>query len=117
MATQLNLGRDNNTNVTFELPWTGEYYETTLAATVAQSLTVPPNSRSVYFSFQPGLNVFVKLNGSPIALPTGAFANVPNKAFGPTARHSVKSGDTLQFICDTNAFVSVEFFDKCGSVA
>jgi hypothetical protein len=108
MTTKLTLGKDTNSNVTYELQVSDTIYRTTLAANVAQTLTIPPNMTRAFFSFSNGTDVWVAYSGTA-SLPTGAFLQ-NNSELNPVARYSLIPGNTLSFISDTTAYVEVAFF-------
>ncbi len=111
MTTKLLLGKDLNGNVTYEIPFSNVGYETTLAPSVAQSLTVPLNCTSAWFSYSSGVDVFV----DPVTtatLPTGAFTST-TADLNPVAR-KVVPGSTLSFISAEAGYVKVSFYEISG---
>lgn len=110
--TMLRMTRDINGFNTFGLPFSGNKYDTTLAATVEQTLTVPPNAVNGYlavFSFEPGAKVWVALDATA-TLPGGAFATTDSE-LNPTARE-VPADSVLHFITnDTTAEIGVAFYE------
>ena len=86
-------------------------YDTTLAAGVAQTVTVPStaNSYAAVFQYEPGASVWVAQNQTS-TLPGAAFATTFAQ-LNPTTR-KVNSGDTLSFISNnTTAEVAVSFYE------
>ncbi len=111
MTSKLLLGKDLNGNVTYQIPFSDTGYMTTLAPSVAQSLTVPANATSAWFSYSSGIDVFV----NPVTtatLPTGAFAATAED-MNPVAR-SVVGGSTLSFISAEAGYVKVSFYEVAG---
>jgi hypothetical protein len=111
MTTKLLLGKDLNGNVTYQIPFTDTGYETTLVAGVAQSLVVPANCTSAWFSYSSGIDVFV----DPLhtaTLPGAVFAST-TADMNPVAR-SVVPGSTLSFISDAAGYVKVSFYEIAG---
>lgn len=110
--TKLALTRDINGYNTFGLPFATQKYDTTLAATVEQTLTAPTSNINGYlavFSCEPGSKVWVAL-AATATLPGAAFA-VTDSELNPTARE-VPAGGVLHFITnDTAAEVGVAFYE------
>ena len=107
MTTKLLLGKDANGNVTYEIPFSDTGYQTTLAASVAQNLTVPTNAKTAVFAFSSGGDVFV----NPVTtatLPTGSFV-ATYQDLNPVMR-KVTGGSTLSFISAGTAYVNVSFY-------
>lgn len=109
MTIKLALGKDINSQVTFELPVSSSIANTTLAANVAQSVTIPALMTRAFFSFSNGTDVYVRYDGTAAALPTGGFTFSP-KELNPVARYGLIPGRTLSFISPTTAYVSIAFF-------
>lgn len=95
----------------FGLPFTLNAKSGVLAATVAQSITVPSNYPNwiAIFSYTPGSNIWVD-NITTAVAPTGAFSDTTSE-LNPAARF-VKAGDTISFITSdvTSPMVSVLFY-------
>lgn len=107
--TVLDLGRDSNGEVTYELPISDSIANALLAANTAISLTIPTNMTRAFFSFSTGTDVYVRFDGSPATLPVGGFS-FTKQELNPVARYGLTSGSTLSFICPTTAYVEVSFF-------
>ena len=110
MTTKFLMTRDVAGMNGFGIPFADDGYSMVLAATVAQSITVPdeyPNWIAI-FGYTPGATVWVDGITTAVA-PTGAAATTTAK-LNPSAR-AVKSGDTLSFITSdaAGAMVYVEF--------
>ena len=110
MSTLLDMSSDIRGYNAYAPPFATDNWQTTLAAGVAQTVTVPSNFANwiAVFSYEPGSDVFVANNVAAVA-PTSSFALVASQ-FNPAARF-VKGGDVLSFITpDTTAYVSVSFY-------
>lgn len=114
MSIPLEFARDVASFNTFAMPFSDTVFRTTLAAGVAQSLTIPSNPDPIYkkwlaiFSIDPGKRIFIG-NGVVSSVPGGSF-DESAAPLNPTPR-IVKSGDILSFITpDTNAYVTVELY-------
>lgn len=109
MSTKLSMTRDINGYNAFGLIPTTDIFAGSLAANVAQTITVPANFQYwlAVFTYSPGSNVWVRFNGTAtVATGTvGALTSVLN----PAGRQ-VKAGDTISFITAdaTSPFVCVE---------
>lgn len=114
MSTKYNVIRDINGSVTgingFGLQPSTDIQNGLLAATVAQSITVPDNYPKwiAIFSYQSGKNVFVDLS-TTAAVPAGAFASATSLLNPPALQ--VKAGDSISLITNDlgGALVSVQF--------
>ncbi len=95
----------------FGLPFTLNAKSGVLAATVAQSITVPSNYPNwiAIFSYTPGSNIWVD-NITTAVAPAGAFSDTTSE-LNPAAR-LVKAGDVISFITSdvTSPMVSVLFY-------
>lgn len=116
MTATVNLAmtRDVNGYVAFGVQFTPLNWDTTLAANVAQSATVPNNPSSTnnvwlaIFSFEKGTDVYVA-NNATATVAGGSFAQTPSQ-LNPTPRQ-VNGGDVLSFItADTSAVVGVSYY-------
>lgn len=110
MTTKFLMTRDVAGMNGFGIPFADDGFSMVLAATVAQSVTVPdeyPNWIAI-FGYTPGATVWVDGKTTAVA-PTGAAAATTAK-LNPSAR-AVSSGDTLSFITSdaAGAMVYVEF--------
>ena len=111
MPTKLNLTRDVAGYNAFGLVPSLDSYAGVLAATVAQTITVPseyPNYLAV-FSFTPGANVFVNFVTTAVTPPGAIGANL--NELNPAGR-KVSKGSTISFITPdaAGAYVSVLFY-------
>jgi len=110
MSTKFNMTRDVAGYNGFGIPFAQDGYSMVLAATVAQSVTVPDNYPNwiAIFGYTPGATVWVDGITTAVA-PTGAAAASTAK-LNPSARY-VKAGDTISFITSdvAGAMVYVEF--------
>lgn len=114
MTTSLNMVRDMNGFNTFGLQFSDTGFQTTLAANVAQSFTVPTISNVgqgnylAIFSFDPGLRIFVARNATAV-VPGGSFSSTVSE-LNPTSRFVIV-GDVISFITpDTTAYVNVKLY-------
>lgn len=111
MTTPFNMVRDVNGFNGFGLTPTDDMQSTTLAASVAQSFTVPSTAFEYFaiFSIDPGLRVFVRYDGSAATLPGASVASTKSE-LNPVGR-KLKGGSTFSCITpDTNAYVWVGFY-------
>jgi hypothetical protein len=110
MTTKFNMTRDINGYNGFGLAFSDTNYNTTLAAGVAQSLTIPSDSAYylVVFAFEPGATIWVADNQTAV-VPGVSFAATFSD-LNPAAR-LVKAGDVLSFITsDTTAVIGVSLY-------
>ncbi len=111
MSTKFNMTRDINGYNGFGLKFADDSYQTTLAANVAQTLTVPSNYPNwiAIFVVSPGSNIWIA-NNDEATVPGGSFLQ-DSSELNPVARQ-VKSGDILSFITAdaTNPYVNVLFY-------
>ena len=88
-----------------------------LAASTAQSITVPVNSSSrmlACIAVTPGKTVFMTRNyGSTIVLPTGTLTAVPVEMIPQAAANRiVNGGDVLQFITpDSAVYLTISYYE------
>lgn len=97
MPTQFNLNRDQGGIPSYSPYFAVDKYNTTLAASVAQNVTVP-NTNSVWcaiFTSEPGSSIWVAKNATA-TLPGGSFASTYSEQ-NPQSRF-VNGGDVLSFI-------------------
>lgn len=107
MTTKLTVLKDSNGNVIYAIPFSDNGYDTTLAPSVVQSLTVPADAQIALFSYSSGSDVFV----DPIttaALPGASFAKT-SAELNPVMR-PVSGVTTLSFISPAAAYVKVNFY-------
>lgn len=109
--TKLNMTRDINGFNTFGLVPAANKYNTTLAATVAQTFTVPakiPNAVAIFF-IEPGATVWVAHN-TTATLPGGSVASTVSEG-NPTV-WKVSGGDTISMISNnTTAEVGIKYYE------
>lgn len=112
MSNRLAVVKDVNGNVIYGLPFAVIGYETTLAPSTAQSLTVPGDAEIALFSYSSGIDVFV----DPVttaAIPGGSFA-ATTADLNPVMR-LVTPGKTLSFISAEAGYVKVSFYTLLAS--
>lgn len=110
---KLLLSKDVNGNVTYGIMGNlgpDQNSSTTLATSVAQSITVPDWAYQALFTFNTGSNVFVNRSAAA-TIPGGAFANDTNE-LNPVLRGVIPGGSVSFITGDTNAYVTVTFFDE-----
>lgn len=111
MSTKFLMTRDLSGTNGFGIIPTYDIKSTSLAANVAQSITVPVNYPNwiAIFSYTPGSNIWVRFDGSAATVPGSSFA-AGTSVLNPAGR-AVKSGQTISFITSdsTNPWVCVEF--------
>ena len=105
------ISKDKNSSPTFllEAPDGTATFQITLVATVNSTLVVPANMRVALFDISAGSNVFIGISASPLTLPTGSFTLTKGR-LNPVGYFDLTATDTLNFISDTNSFVTVSFF-------
>ena len=121
MPTPFNMTRDINGYNGFGLPFSVDKYSATLAQTTDTTLNVPDtgalgaptattyNKFIAIFSYQPGAQVWVAVNGTA-AVPAGGSFALTTSELNPSARY-VKASDVLHFYTpDTSAAVGVTFY-------
>ncbi|MHB9161398.1 MAG: hypothetical protein ACYC6W_11035 [Nitrosotalea sp.] len=110
MSTPFNGNRDVTGAPAYSPPFAIDNFSTTLAANVAQSVTVPSTSSTyiAIFSFVPGAAVWVA-NNVAATVPGGSFAATKSQ-LNPASRF-VNAGDVLSFITsDTTDQIGVSFY-------
>lgn len=110
MIMNMNNVRDNAGNNTFGLPFSDFKYNTTLVATVEQTLTIPGDTKKwlAIFSVEPGTKVWIS-NNATATIPGAAFATTDCE-LNPVAR-IVRADDVLHFITsDADAQVGVTLY-------
>jgi hypothetical protein len=110
MSTRFGMIRDINGYNGFGLIFADDKYNTTLAAGVAQTLTIPSNAAKwlAILAYEPGGTVWVA-NNATAALPGGSMASATSE-LNPTAR-LVKAGDVLSFITsDTTLGIGITLY-------
>lgn len=109
--TQLSFGRDNQGFNAYAPQQSDTLYSATLAAGVSASITTPSKySRYIAaFSFQPGVSVWISVNGTA-AVPVGGTFAVNVSELNPGSR-LVNAGDVIDFIsANLTADVGVAFY-------
>lgn len=109
--TKLSMTRDINGFNTFGLVPSEDKFNTTLAATVAQTFTVPAKfvNASAIFFIEPGATVWVAHNETA-TLPGGSVASTVSEG-NPTV-WTVSGRDTISMICNnTTAEVGIKFYE------
>jgi hypothetical protein len=103
------LGKDINGAIDFTLPFPISGARTTLAPSVEQTFAAPAGFNRVYFTFSPGTSVFVGMGSTPISVPSGSFVSSTIEQ-NPAGRQLSGNGtETLRFISDTAAYVTMRF--------
>ena len=111
MSTKFNMIRDISGYNGFGIIPTYDIQATSLAASTAQTFTVPDNYPNwiAIFSYTPGSDVFVDFSGATATVP-GSTVGAVTVALNPSAR-AVKGGSTFSAISPdyTSPFICVEF--------
>lgn len=109
MSTKLSLTRDINGYNAFGIFPTYDIYSGSLAANVAQSITVPSNNQYwlAIFTFSPGANIWVSFTTT--ATVPGGTVGTGTSVLNPAGRQ-VMQGTTISFITSdaTSPFVCLE---------
>lgn len=81
MSTTLSFGRDAQGYNAFAAPFATDKYSATIASAGNATLTLPLNVKNwiVAFSFQPGSNIWVSLNGTAAAPAGSTFASTTSQ--------------------------------------
>lgn len=105
-STKFTMTRDINGYNGFGIPFVHDGFYTTLAASTAQSITIPSNYPNwiAIFSYTPGASIWVA-NNTAATLPGVAFSSTVSE-LNPTARQ-VAAGDVLSFITGDATIPSV----------
>ncbi len=110
MSTKFSMVRDINGYNGFGIIPTYDVYGCTLAASTAQSVTVPANYENwiAIFTYTPGANIYVSFTTT--ATVPGGTMGIITSTLNPSARQ-VKGGQTLSLITSdtTTPFVNIEF--------
>lgn len=114
MTTTLVMDRDGSGAVTYGLQPTDTKYGVTLATSVAQNLATLPSTSSLYevmFSYTPGANVFVNINGTAAPFTSGA----TNSELNPDMR-VYPAGTVINVITPdvTGTYVGVLIYAKAS---
>lgn len=112
MTTIANFNTDVAGHVAYAPIPSTNVYKTTLAATVAASVTVPSDYEYwfVAFSFQPGTDIWVDFTGATAAVPVSGALVASTSTLNPGAR-MVKKGSNISIItAATTADVAIEFY-------
>lgn len=111
MSTKFNMTRDINGYNGFGLQPTQDIQGCSLAASTAQTFTVPDNYPNwiAIFSYSPGAAIFIDFTGATATLPTGTVGSI-TKTLNPAAR-ALKAGDTFSVITGeaTSPYITVEY--------
>lgn len=109
MSTKLSLTKDINGYNAFGIFPTYDIFAGSLAANVAQTITVPSNNQYwlAIFTYTPGTSVWV--NFTTTATVPGSTVSANTNVLNPAGRQ-VKAGSTISFITSdgTSPFVCVE---------
>lgn len=107
-----------NANYIETMPFSDVCVQFNLAATVAQSFTVPGGATTqyqAYFEYASNSNVFVRNNGTAASPAGGTKSTTQYSEFKPKKRY-VRGGDVLSLITpDTNAYVGLSLREIQGS--
>lgn len=110
--TPFNMVRDVNGFNGFGLTPSDDMADTTLAANVAQTFTVPTTAAFyiAIFSIDPGLRVFARYDGSAAVLPSGSVVTTNKSELNPVGR-KLQGGSTFSCITpDASAYVQVSYY-------
>jgi hypothetical protein len=111
MSTKFNMTRDINGYNGFGIQPTYDIQGCSLAASAAQTFTVPDNFENwiAIFSITSGATVFVDFTGATATLPTGTVGSITT-VLNPAAR-ALKGGSTFSVISPdaTSPYITVEY--------
>jgi hypothetical protein len=115
MSSEL-LGRDYSGAFTdYSLPPPARCQDVALAANTIRTVTAPATLygdfyNRAFFSFQPGVNVWVTLDGSDPVVPGAGTSNASTQELLPGVRQLGGNGTTqIKMISDTTAYVNIRF--------
>lgn len=102
------LGTDINGAIDFSLPKMVAGAGTTLAPSVAQTFTTPPNFNRAFFSFAVGTNVFVAIDDT--AEIFGGSPAATTSELNPGVRQlNINGGQTISVISDSASYVGIRY--------
>lgn len=111
MSTKFNLIRDISGYNGFGIIPTYDIQGCSLAASTAQTFTVPANYSNwiAIFSYTPGAEIFIRFDGSTATVPGGTVGSIA-VVLNPSAR-AVKGGSTFSVITPdaTTPYITVEY--------
>ena len=111
MSTKFNMIRDISGYNGFGIIPTYDIQGSSLAASTAQSFTVPSNYANwiAIFSYTPGSNMFVRFDGTAATVPSVTSAAI-HVSLNPSAR-AVSAGQVISVITPdaTTPYVTIEF--------
>ena len=111
MSTKFNMIRDISGYNGFGIMPTYDIQGCSLAASTAQTFTVPSNYSNwiAIFSYTPGTNIFVDFSGATATVPGSTVGSITT-VLNPSAR-AVKGDSTFSVITDSETlpFITVEF--------
>ncbi len=111
MSANLSIGKDINGAISDTIYISKDKYAVTLTANIAESITVPENVDSVYFSFGSSGDVWVDCENTAV-IPGGSFAATTSE-LRPVSRF-VRPGQHISFICAFVNPVQVSFYNLRG---
>lgn len=108
MSTPLNIGKDINGAICDTIGVAADKRAATLTANTAQSVIVPPNVNSAFFSFGSSGDVWVSID-STASLPGGIFSPT-NSELNPKSRY-VLPGQNISCVCSVTNAVQISFYN------
>ena len=106
--SQERLGRDVSGAVDFSLPAPISCEDALLAPAAVVSITAPLNFNRAFFSYSPGTNVWVTLDGTAPVVPVSTGSST--QELNPAIRQlNANVAQTIKLISDTAAYVSIRF--------
>ena len=112
MPEVLSLGKDINSNVTYEIPFVTDNYVVSLTPNTEETLTVPSLADVAVIMVSAGDTILVSESSTTITVPTTSFTKVDASIINIGGIRKVTSGSTLRFISRTAPDVSVTFFQS-----
>lgn len=106
IATEI-LGRDSSGAVDYTLPGAKSCYDVVLSASTVATVTTPAGYNRVFFSYAPGLPVWVTLDGSTPAVPSVSGASTQELI--PGGRQINVNGQTIKLISNASTYVNLRY--------
>lgn len=117
MTTDLIVGRDEHSNLTYSRELSDTSQAVTLAADTDTTLVVPADNNMALIGQSAGANIIVKRGGTAITQPGGSFESRPDEDINVAALN-VTAGETLHLYSIGDAqVVYLHFYRRGGDVA
>lgn len=104
---QENLGTDVNGKIDFSLDGPIVCDTIPLQENTVATVSTPPNFNRAFFSYSPGINVFVTLDGSTPSFPISITRNT--QELNPSIRKINEESQSIKVISDTAGWVNIRY--------